>query len=486
MFWASDLADKIRDSEHIVLVEFNLLRHYYVVYLVLLDILDEIEASDDEEKLDKRFHRFLGIIEKFDELLNIIKSQMARVDGDDEDEFDLIAGLFAQSRGRGNGVTKQAKLYDNLRNARAYGYKFDDDEPLAVLTSDLKEEGFKPFGDSEWANLRRTIVCTDERAALTTWHEGLQIPNVMVMDAHDIKAYIDAAENDKRLIFELGHPQNGMTYVQHPMQQNVYIDLDSFHSSLLEQKYEEFKKILKALGAVYITCKVTNSDSTDEKQRRKMTGGVEGNIPVGEVASKFEHSGVSSKKSDIYKELETEIRNPTPKTKPYLPDGLIFYPFEASWKNLAESALNGTIKEEETTLTYRKDYAVTGQNLKSIEIKLKSLVPGYQFGVGGSFAHEIESELKQLKSTVWHYHVIFENEAGERAGANNATASTASAVPANTDANKVELLFAKRAKRYAQSEGHINAEQRADLEAFAQKYGIDEFRMEELIEEAFE
>ena len=50
---------------------------------------------------------------------------------------------------------------------------------------------------------------------------------------------------------------------------------------------------------------------------------------------------------------------------------------------------------------------------------------------------------------------------------------------------KVEALFLKRAKRYAQSEGHINAEQRADLEAFAQKYGIDEFRMEELIEEAF-
>ena len=148
---------------------------------------------------------------------------------------------------------------------------------------------------------------------------------------------------------------------------------------------------------MYITCKVTNSDSTDEKQRRKMTGGVAVNIPVGEVSSKFEHSGASSKKSDIYKELESEIRNPTPKTKPHLPDGLMFYPFEASWKALAESALNGSIKEEKTTLTYRKDYAVTGQNLKSIEVKLKSLVPGYQFGVSGSFAHEIESELKQLK-----------------------------------------------------------------------------------------
>lgn len=48
-----------------------------------------------------------------------------------------------------------------------------------------------------------------------------------------------------------------------------------------------------------------------------------------------------------------------------------------------------------------------------------------------------------------------------------------------------ELLFLKRARRYANNDGRIDAEERTDLEALAMKLGIDELRTEELIEEAF-
>ena len=99
------------------------------------------------------------------------------------------------------------------------------------------------------------------------------------------------------------------------------------------------------------------------------------------------------------------------------------------------------------------------------------------------------SNLHRLTTTQWHYDVVFENESGERAGGKSAGKDTEKQInqtlPSQPN-DKAEALFAKRARRYAKSEGHINAEQRADLEAFAQKYGIDEFRMEELIEEAFE
>ena len=409
VFWASDLADKIRDSEHIVLLEFTLLRHYYIVYLVLLNICDEIKASDDDEEMDKRFHRFLGVIEKFDELLDIIKSQMACVDGDDEDEFDLIAGLFAHSRVHGKGITVQAKLYDNLRNARAYGYKFDDDEPVTVLTSDSKEEGFKPLGDSEWANLRRTIVCTDERAALTTWREGLQIPDAMVIDARDIIAYNDRVEQGLQLKFEANHPQNGIVYIQHPIQKNVYIDMKSFNSSMLEQKYSELIRLLNALGATMITCEVENNKSTDEKHNRKASASANVDVPLaGEVSGQYERGTSSARMQTVYKKLQTRIVNRELKNeKPYVPEGLLFYPFEDDWKNLAQDVLKGRRLEEETTLTYREDFAMTGRQLSSIGAKLKSVIPMYEFGVGGSFTQEFEEELKQLQSTVWRYHVKF-------------------------------------------------------------------------------
>ena len=49
-----------------------------------------------------------------------------------------------------------------------------------------------------------------------------------------------------------------------------------------------------------------------------------------------------------------------------------------------------------------------------------------------------------------------------------------------------ETLFLKRARRYVSNDGEIDDKERADLEALAEKLGIDDVRMEELIEVAFD
>ena len=171
-----------------------------------------------------------------------------------------------------------------------------------------------------------------------------------------------------------------------------------------------------------------------------------------------------------------------PPEKPYLPDDLVFYPTEETWQQLANSVLRGGLKCAVVDLEYKSEYGITEKYLSDVAASVKSLLPSFDMNLSKSFS----SNLHRLTTTQWHYEVIFENETGERAGTNDKVASQITSASPSADANKVELLFAKRARRYAQSEGHINAEQRADLEAFAQKYGIDEFRMEELIEEAFE
>jgi len=518
VFWAADIADKVRSSEHMVLNESLLLRYYFIAYAVLFDFGTEVNTIEDEDKIAKKFKSFISVIdgedleEMCDKIFEIIKSQLARIDGDDEDEYGLIAELFAQSRVYGKGVVSQAKQYDNLRNAKAYGKKFENNEAVDVLTSNWDEKGYKPLGDLAWANLRQTIVCTDERAALTTWHDGLQIPNVMVMDAQDIIDYNDAVEDDMKLTFEIDHPQNGVTYIQHPMRKNVYIDLDSFHGNLLREKFEELKKLLDALGAVSITCKVTRNDSSDKKQRKKRTAGAEVDITaVGEGSGRYEHSDASTRMLAIFEEMETEIVNEKPTAKPHLPDGLIFYPFETAWQNLASSVLNGRRKEENTTLTYRSDYAVTGQRLTSIEGKLKSLVPGYQFGIGGNFAQEFEQELKQLKSTVWHYHVCFDNPKSEAGAGGKRAGKRAEKQIVQSQAIKSDKMSCvstqknvqemggysksaeretvlKRVRRLAQSDnvrktGLFSDEQRAAIESFAAKKGICD-DVDDLIEEA--
>lgn len=57
--------------------------------------------------------------------------------------------------------------------------------------------------------------------------------------------------------------------------------------------------------------------------------------------------------------------------------------------------------------------------------------------------------------------------------------------PDSAQFSRAEELFVKRAKRFAQSDGEISEAHMADLDALAAKYGIDDFRKEELIEEAY-
>lgn len=504
VLWANELAETLGGAKGVYIDQRMLFAAASVGYC----LIRQVSALEGFGRSQKRKQ----IISRKSEIASLIKEQLNRIDPTDDGCRQIIAGLFACVGSEvKEGIDGQAIAYDNLRNARAYGSEdIDADMLTEILTAE--EDGMKPLGGKEWFNRRKMIVCTNEKAALTTWYDGLQIPNVMVMDAQDIIDYNDAVEDDMKLTFEIDHPQNGVTYIQHPMRKNVYIDLDSFHGNLLREKFEELKKLLDALGAVSITCKVTRNDSSDKKQRKKRTAGAEVDITaVGEGSGRYEHSDASTRMLAIFEEMETEIVNEKPTAKPHLPDGLIFYPFETAWQNLASSVLNGRRKEENTTLTYRSDYAVTGQRLTSIEGKLKSLVPGYQFGIGGNFAQEFEQELKQLKSTVWHYHVCFDNPKSEAGAGGKRVGKRAEKQIVQSQAIKSDKMSCvstqknvqemggysksaeretvlKRVRRLAQSDnvrktGLFSDEQRAAIESFATKKGICD-DVDDLIEEA--
>ena len=414
VFWSVNLADKVRGLSQISINESLLLATLNCAYLAIHGIADEMKMYNADGGSTSRCSA-LGMLETFvdeqkEPLDEIIQVQMTRLDTADTEDSQIISMSFANARFDTTGMESQARRYDCKRNARALGYKFDTCQltPVDVLTRQYEDEESDdiPFGDAEWAKKRKIIVCTDERADLTTWRDGLQIPNTMVMDAQDIRDYNDAAHKDLKLMFEENHPQNGVMYVQHPMQQNVYIDIDSFHSGVLERKYNELIRLLVALGATQITCEVESCDSTDEKLRKKMKVGGGVDTVFGSVEGSFANDNASSRVITLRKKLATRIVKRSSAT-PHIPEGMVFYPFEDSWQHLASMAMEGGLKEYEVSLTYRKDYAVTGHSLASVGAKIKSKVPGYQFGVEGNFEKEFDRELKQLQSTVWHYHVKF-------------------------------------------------------------------------------
>ena len=491
--WAINLASEIEESDYYNKDD-SLLLAVAVAGYEYIDKVSDIEGFGRSQKRKK-------IIAHKNEFAALIKECLNHIDPDDEGNSQLIAKafLFFSCYTEGiEGIDCQAIMYDNFRNARAYYIKLNDADFNKALVELLagEEDGAMPLGSKEWSKRRKVIVCTDEKASLSIWAEGIKIPGAMVMDAQDIVDYNDSVSDDKRLVFEINHPQNGVTYIQHPMQQNVYIDAESFHSSMLERKYSELIRLLEALGATTITCDVENNNSTDEKRRRKIAADANVEVPVaGEFSAQYENSGSSSRMQALYKKLQKRIVNRKVKgEKPYVPDGLLFYPFEDDWKNLARSVLKGRRLEEETTLTYREDFAMTGQRLTSFGAKVKSVIPSYEFGLGGNFSQEFEEELKQLKSTVWHYHVCFGGGQSESATSTKQLPQEIEQEPIeattdrdmSADREKVFKMIRRLAKSgNVQQTGLFSDEQRAAIEAFAQKKGICD-DVDDLIEEALE
>ena len=382
------------------------------------------------------------------------------------------------------------------------------------------------------ANGRKWIVCTDEKRGVA--HIGENIDGVAIIRPYDLQRLLEfqsredaldtiqgqrsaaraanhgqdmpiqeakkaaqeyaTARKSRRLVFEEGHPRNGVTYVQHPMRPNTYIDIESFHSSMLERKYNELIGVLTELGAREITCSVENTGSTDSKYSSRRSGHFEagkdglGNLEVGATSE-----NAATRFLSLYKKLDTHLElRPTGDRR--LPDDLIFYPFEEGWQRLAKEVLTGRLLKASFDLTYRKDYAITGKYVKSLSAKIESMIPACGFNAGGGYERELEEELKELESTTWHYEVDFgETEKGGEESQATEESVEVKAVPTPSSVvsnEKAESVILGRAKRYAKTEeaaksGLLTDAQRADLEKLASKYGIDEFRLEELIDEAF-
>ena len=520
---AKDVYEKINGSDVIILEEYKGLFGVYIFF----SELQKLKYNDDE---DICFKADIWIREHSDLLLEMLK--LANFWG------DQIGDDYSEK-----ALSLASQLLSTVRYWMIYDFfSSDDDEAeydaagyalarTAFSDSDLEDEDKwlkwfdADFSSPENAKARKVIVCSDVPCALQ--EVGNVLDQIAIVDAKHLEKLIDLQNEDdpletvqgqrcfaqkkrkdvplvkakqaaeeykrnrelRRLSFEQGHPKNGCVYVQHPLEVNTYIEIEQFHASMLERKYNELIRILVSLGARNVKCRVENCETKDEKIRIKQ----QGVVGVGCVAGSAEFNGSSenesSKVASLSKKLNTELEL-NPNEKPHLPEDLIYYPFEEGWKQVVKNVLSGKLIKANIDLAYSTDYAITGRFVKNLGGKIESLLPGYQFSVNGSYASEIESDLKKLESIVWHYEVDFEKPEGcyeenSKVKEKSCKAEEQTRIAGDTN-NKAEVLFLKRARRYAKSEGQISADQRADLESFAHKYGIDDFRMEELIEEAFE
>lgn len=479
------------------------------------------------------------LLREMTELANFWGEQIADDCEDVDDESrDLLNSIYVSQLAEIKYWSSYTLLEDGDYDDAGYALA-----RTAFCESDLEDEDEwlewfdKKFAARENAKKRKVIVCSDSPCALRA--VGTVLDEIAVVDARHLEKVLDlqkagdpletiqgqreaarisgndipmakakqAAEEYKRdresrrLSFEQGHPQNGCVYIQHPLDVNTYVDIEQFHATMLERKYNELIRILVALGARTVKCSVENHQNRDEKWRSRQQGAVEAQCIAGSAGGNGSGENVSSRVLSLSKKLNTELKL-HPNEKPHLPGNLIYYPFEDGWKQVVENVLSGRLLTANIDLSYSKDYAITGRFVKNLGAKIESLLPMYQFSANGSYESEVENELRELESIVWHYEVDFchsadKAEGGETAKEDsvddsqpNETApknSTQNKNPGQEDTNRVENVILKRARQFAKTDGvDLSENHRKQLFDMGAKYGVDELRIEELIADACE
>ena len=176
------------------------------------------------------------------------------------------------------------------------------------------------------------------------------------------------------LTFPLGHPRPKVLYVGHPAVPTTYYAAAGFHHHTFEHKFVEAVGLVMALGARHLEVEHVKGWSDELAANLAVPLHMEGS--EANVDTKRSRSRGSSA---LFTATLKGNANPT------LPAGLVWFPHEPTWQQVAEGRLEYGLTQFQLSVRYEDDYGIDAG------LKVKAGKAGLD--LGGSF--------QEHESTVW-------------------------------------------------------------------------------------
>jgi hypothetical protein len=172
-----------------------------------------------------------------------------------------------------------------------------------------------------------------------------------------------------------GHPRDRVVYVGHPALASVYYPAAGFHRFTFEHKFSEAIGLLMALGATELEVEHVRGWSEDFAANLSAPIPTAVRIDAAITATRRRASGSSGL---FHAKLEGL-------TEPRLPDDLVWYPHEPTWKQVADGRLKYGLQAFQLAVQYDDDYG--------IDAGFKLSVQKLGLDLGGNF--------QEHESTTW-------------------------------------------------------------------------------------
>jgi hypothetical protein len=195
------------------------------------------------------------------------------------------------------------------------------------------------------------------------------------------------------LQFPNGHPHINALYACHPLNNNLYMPIESYEKQLFEDKVNEFQRLMQALGATESLIVSASEKILIEDSSKVTDVNVEGATKLGKGRASVGTDNKENNDLASYIRLSRKQRH-EPISIPYVPDNLVWYQGEIAWQRLAEKRLKGNLLEDEMTLSTSQVENVSKQRLLKIDAELKTLMANVDASYSHNYASSVKSTLK--------------------------------------------------------------------------------------------
>lgn len=201
------------------------------------------------------------------------------------------------------------------------------------------------------------VVATVTTAVVSAWMESRK---------SGLPVSLVPKEWASRLSLPPGHPRDQVLYAALPATPLVYTPVADFHRRAFEHKFSEALSLLMHLGATHL--RVEHEQGWDREFSGKLS------VPV--TAPAFDAGAEAGARGKHKRNILYEAHlSGTPTTS--IPSGLVWYPHEPTWQQIASGRVDFGLKNFALKLHYEDDYNINAG------LKLKAEKAG--FDLGGAF-----------------------------------------------------------------------------------------------------
>lgn len=199
----------------------------------------------------------------------------------------------------------------------------------------------------------------------------------------------------RNLLFSGGLPIVGQLYVAHPHRANKYFSFfDDYEIELLKDRFGEFCQLVQGLGATRISIRSEKDLSSSDRSDKHHGGTFD--MKYGKIGggASYDRSR-ENKRMDSLKNVLSLSQEFSPKRKPYIPEGLVWFPFEETWRKIAKQRIED---QSLNKYTERMETNHSGNELlKSSD--LGKLKVDYMLLSGkASFSREVEESFEKKEN----------------------------------------------------------------------------------------